>query len=84
MLYEVSVNASAIKELAKINEPDYSRIKSALYNLANDPRPVGCKKLKGSDSYRIRIGNYRVIYDIFDRVLVVKVVAVGHRKDIYG
>jgi mRNA interferase RelE/StbE len=51
--------------------------------LANDPRPPGCKKLKGRDGYRIRVGDYRIIYQIIDDVLVVNVVALGHRKDIY-
>jgi mRNA interferase RelE/StbE len=52
--------------------------------LANDPRPAGCKKLKGRDGYRIRVGDYRIIYQIIDHVLVVEVVALGHRKDIYN
>jgi hypothetical protein len=46
--------------------------------------PPGCKKLKGRDGWRIRQGNYRIIYDIFDEILVVEIVAVGHRKDIYN
>jgi mRNA interferase RelE/StbE len=48
-----------------------------------NPRPHGCKKLKGREGYRIRVGNYRIIYDIFDRELIVDVIAVGDRKDIY-
>jgi len=51
--------------------------------LADNPRPQGCKKLKGRDGYRIRVGNYRIIYDIFDIELVVDFIALGHRKDIY-
>ncbi|WP_373456907.1 type II toxin-antitoxin system RelE/ParE family toxin [Chryseobacterium sp. MDT2-18] len=51
--------------------------------MQEDPRPVGCKKLKGRDSYRIRIGNYRVIYEIFDSELIIDVIILGHRKDIY-
>ena len=47
------------------------------------PRPMGNKKLKGRDSYRIRVGNYRVIYEIFDNILTVEVIDLGHRKDIY-
>ena len=58
-------------------------IKQAILNLAENPRPNGCKKLVGRDGYRIRIGNYRVIYEIFDAELLVDVIAVGHRKDIY-
>ncbi|MEP6803906.1 MAG: type II toxin-antitoxin system RelE/ParE family toxin [Flavobacterium sp.] len=49
----------------------------------SDPRPNGCKKLKGRSGYRIRIGDYRVIYEIFDGDLLIDVVDLGHRKDIY-
>lgn len=83
MTYIINFNKHAIKELAKINEPFYSHIKQAIYNLADNPRPKGYKKLKGRDGYRIRVGNYRIIYDIFDQILVVEIIALGHRKDIY-
>ena len=55
----------------------------AILDLEENPRPVGNKKLIGRDGYRVRIGNYRVIYDIFDSLLIVDVIALGHRKDIY-
>lgn len=84
MAYLVNFSKQAFKELEKINEPYYSNIKAAISELADDPRPQGYKKLKGSDSYRIRVGNYRVIYDIFDQQLVVDVITLGHRKDIYS
>jgi mRNA interferase RelE/StbE len=83
MVYSVNFNKHALKELAKINEPFYSNIKQAIYNLALNPRPQGYKKLKGRDGYRIRVGNYRIIYDIFDYELLVDIIALGHRKDIY-
>ena len=51
--------------------------------VAGDPRPNGCKKLKGRDAYRIRSGNYRIIYDIQDNELIIDVIALGHRKDVY-
>lgn len=70
--------------MKEINEPYYSNIKRAIYNLANNPRPAGCKKLKGRDSYRIRVADYRIIYEIFDDILLVDVIDLGHRKDIYG
>ncbi len=66
-----------------MDEPHYSNIKTAIYSLAANPRPHGCKKLKGRDGYRIRVGDYRIIYNIFDNILTVDVVALGHRKDIY-
>jgi mRNA interferase RelE/StbE len=83
MTYNVSLKKRAIKALLKINEPYYSNIKEALYNLANNPRPLGYKKLKGRDGYRIRVADYRIIYDISDDVLSVDVIDLGHRKEIY-
>ncbi len=83
MPYQLTIKPKAAKVLEKINEPNYSRIKTAIYSLANDPRPLGCKKLKGRDGYRIRVGEYRIIYDIFDKILTIDVVALGHRKDVY-
>ena len=83
MIYTLNFSKKALKELAKINDPFYSSIKEAITNLTIDPRPQGYKKLKGSHGYCVRIGNYRVIYDIFDRELIVDVIALGHRKDIY-
>lgn len=83
MAYQLSIKPKAIKALEKINDPDYSIIKAAIYNLANNPRPHGCKKLKGRDGYRIRVGDYRIIYNIFDKILTVDVINLGHRKDIY-
>lgn len=83
MAYNVTLNKRAIKALEKINEPYYSNIKEAIYQLADEPRPKGHKKLKGRDGYRIRVAEYRIIYDIFDDVLVVNVIDLGHRNDIY-
>lgn len=83
MPYNVTLKKRAIKALTKINEPYYSNIKEAIYDLSNDPRPKGCKKLKGRDAYRIRIANYRAIYEINDEILLVDVVDVGHRKNVY-
>jgi mRNA interferase RelE/StbE len=83
MAYHVTLKKRAIKALAKINEPHYSHIKEAIYNLADNPKPTGYKKLKGRDGYRIRVADYRIIYDIFDDVLLVDVINLGHRKDIY-
>jgi mRNA interferase RelE/StbE len=83
MAYSVSLKKQAIKVLEKINEPYYSNIKEAIYMLAENPRPKGYKKLKGRDGYRIRVADYRIIYDIFDDSLIVDVINLGHRKDIY-
>lgn len=84
MPYQITIKKSAIKALEKINEPFYTHIKEAIYQLADNPRPQGCKKLKGRDGYRIRVSDYRIIYDIYDSQLIVDVIDLGHRKDVYG
>jgi len=81
--YQVTLKKRAIKALEDINEPYYSNVKAAIYALANNPRPKGYKKLKGRDGYRIRVADYRIIYDILDKILLVDVIDLGHRKDIY-
>jgi mRNA interferase RelE/StbE len=83
MAYTITLKKLAMQALEEINEPYYSALKNAIYGLAENPRPHGCKKLHGRDGYRIRVSKYRIIYDIFDDVLEVDVVALGHRKDIY-
>jgi mRNA interferase RelE/StbE len=83
MGFKVEINKRAVKALEKINDPDYSKIKTALLNLGDNPRPTGFKKLKGRDAYRIRVGSYRIIYDILDDALLINVVELGHRKNIY-
>ena len=83
MVYQVNFTRAAIHSLGKIPEPYYSAIKQAIIELADNPRPIGYKKLKIVSGYRIRVNNYRVIYDIFDNILTVEVIAVGHRKNIY-
>ena len=82
MNYQITIKKQAIKALKKINAY-YSNIKRNIYKLSKNPRPQGYKKLKSRDGYRIRVADYRIIYDIFDNILVVDVIAVGHRKDIY-
>lgn len=83
MAYRVTLKRRAIKALEKINEPYYSNIKEAIYRLADNPRPTGYKMLKGREAYRIRVADYRIIYEIFNDVLLVDVIDLGHRKDIY-
>ncbi len=60
-----------------------TRIESALLDLQKNPRPAGAKKLKGRDGWRIRIGDYRVIYEIHDRILQIIVIQIGHRREVY-
>jgi len=83
MAYSITLKKKAIKALIKINEPYYSGIKTAIYHLAENPKPQGYKKLKGRSGFRIRVGDYRIIYEVFDDMLLIDVIDLGHRKDIY-
>lgn len=83
MTYNVTLRKRVVNALENINEPYYSNIKEAIYSLADNPRPAGYKKLKGRDAFRIRVANYRIIYEIQDTILLVDVLDLGHRKDIY-
>ena len=82
-MYQVVIEKYAEKQLAKILPPHFNRIVRAINNLVNNPRPHGYKKLTGRPGYRIRIGNYRVIYTIEDKILKVFVIDIGDRKNIY-
>lgn len=82
-MYQLLIEKQVQKRLEKIPEPDYSRIKTAILDLTINPRPIDAKKLKGRTGYRIRQGNYRIIYDINDSILTVFILDAGHRKDIY-
>lgn len=82
--YTIDITKSAEKELAKIPTQYADKIVGKIRLLADSPYPNGCKKLAGSEhSYRIRIGDYRVIYTVFDDKLVIQVIKVGHRKEVY-
>lgn len=83
MTYSVFIQKSAQKALSRIPVREQNRIIEAIRALAGEPRPLGSKKLSGRDAWRIRIGDYRVIYEIQDRQLIVLIVAIGHRKEIY-
>ena len=82
-MYKVRIERKVQKNIDKILEPYYSKVKISILNLAVNPRPHGCKKLKDRNAYRIRVGIYRIIYEIFDDILLVDVIEFGHRKDIY-
>ncbi len=81
--YKVLIKRSAAKELEALPAKDRRRVATRIQQLGSDPRPPGCEKLSGQDRYRIRQGNYRIIYSIEDAVLTIVVVKVGHRRDIY-
>lgn len=84
MSYEVLILRRAQKELADLSKIDYERVRDAVVGLSENPRPVGCKKLVGREGWRIRSGNYRVIYEIDDAQKKVLVMHIGHRRDIYS
>lgn len=82
--YQVEFSKKAVKELRKIDSRYVSRIYTVVESLSREPRPVGCKKLSGSEhTYRIRVGDYRIIYDIEDSKLIVVVVRIRHRQNAY-
>ena len=78
------IKPSAVKEIEAISpKKDRQRIVGRITKLADNPRPPGCEKLSGQEKYRIRQGRYRIVYSIEDQDLIVYVVKVGHRKDVY-
>ncbi len=82
--FRIEVARSATKELRAIARQWVPRIMVAIEDLADDPMPVGCKKLVGSEhTYRIRVGDYRIVYDIQNANLVVFVIRIRHRRDVY-
>ena len=83
MSYSLYVLRRAQKELAQLPTGAYERVRDAVRILADDPRPPNCRKLRGREGWRIRVGDYRVIYEIDDEQQVVTVFHVGHRRDVY-
>jgi mRNA interferase RelE/StbE len=84
MSYEVQILPKAVRQIKALSVEVRQDVSITIQSLANEPRPIGVKKLSGEkDIYRVRIGNYRVLYRIVDKVLVVVVVSVGHRREVY-
>jgi mRNA interferase RelE/StbE len=81
--YDLRIKPSAVKELEALQAKDRRRIVSRIQDLASEPRPPGCEKLSGQDRYRVRQGNFRILYEIQDRELTVVVIKIGHRRDVY-
>jgi mRNA interferase RelE/StbE len=81
--YELLLRPSVEKDLKKIPAADLRKILARIETLRENPRPVGCAKLSGEEYYRVRQGDYRIVYEIEDNRLIVIVVKVGHRRDIY-
>jgi mRNA interferase RelE/StbE len=84
MTYRIQVAPAAVRQLRKLDPQTRRRVQGAIELLADEPRPPGAKKLAGGDGeWRVRTGDYRIVYEVQDQVLVVLVVAVGHRREVY-
>ena len=81
--YSIVFKQSVVKDLRPIPRKDVQRILKRIDGLADDPRPAGAEKLSSDEKYRIRQGNYRILYTIEDDVITVTIVKVGHRRDVY-
>ena len=82
--YRIEIHVHAARDLRSLDDRTRAKIRKKIDSLAHDPRPQGCRKLRGSENtYRIRIGDHRVLYQIEDAVVLVVVVRVGHRREVY-
>lgn len=83
MTFRIELRPAALRALKHIDRQDQHRIRAAIALLAQNPRPPSASALTGRPGLRVRVGDYRIIYTVQDDVLLVVVVAVGHRKDVY-
>ena len=83
MTYEVLLKRSAERELSNLHHATHDRIIRRIAGLGSTPRPAGAVKLQGQDAYRVRVGDYRVLYAVDDARRRVEVIAIGHRRDVY-
>ena len=81
--YKLLIKPSAAKELEAVPKKDRQRIVTKIRNLSVEQRPPGCERLSGQDLYRVRQGNYRVLYTVQDADLVVVIITIGHRREVY-
>ncbi|MGH7583360.1 MAG: type II toxin-antitoxin system RelE family toxin [Gemmatimonadales bacterium] len=81
--YSIEIKRSAAKEIEALPPKDRRRVVTRIAGLARSPRPPGCEKLSGQEKYRLRKGDYRSLYEIVDQRLIVTVVRVGNRRDVY-
>ncbi len=82
--YRVEIARRAVKSIAGLPPTQQRRIRAAIDLLAHEPRPPGCVALSGEESaYRVRVGDYRILYEIIDARLVIQVIRIGHRRDVY-
>ena len=83
MTYAITILRRAQKELSEVPHESYVRVRDAIRALAANPRPSGSKKLAGRTGWRIRVGSYRVIYEIDDHGHLITIMHIGHRRDVY-
>ncbi|MEB3331014.1 MAG: type II toxin-antitoxin system RelE/ParE family toxin [Synechococcaceae cyanobacterium] len=82
--HKVVLSRQAVRSLAQLQRRDQQRIRAAIDLLADNPRPPRCLSLKGEEGvYRIRVGDFRILYEVFDQALVVQVIRIGHRREVY-
>ncbi|NTU72303.1 MAG: type II toxin-antitoxin system RelE/ParE family toxin [Coriobacteriia bacterium] len=82
-MYSIELKASAVREIEQLPLKARQQVVERIGRLADEPRPRGCEKLAGGDRYRVRQGDYRIVYSVEDARLIVWVVKVGHRRDVY-
>lgn len=83
MTYRIELRPAAIKALRNVHPSDRARIQGAIALLARNPRPPSARALQGRPGLRVRVGDFRIIYTVQDDVLLIVVVALGHRRDVY-
>jgi mRNA interferase RelE/StbE len=81
--YRIELRPAAVRALRKLDPPIGRRVQGAIALLAQDPRPPAARPLKGRPALRVRVGDYRIIYTVHDDVLLVVVITLGHRRDVY-
>jgi len=81
--YKIEIKRSAVKEIENLPGKEIRAVLDKISSLADNPRPYNCQKLSGREQYRVRCGNYRILYSIIDESLIVYVVKAGHRKNVY-
>lgn len=83
MTYQIELRPAAVRALKRIDHQDRGRIRGAIALLASNPRPPGAKALQGRPGLRVRVGDYRILYTVDDNILVIAVITLGRRRDVY-
>ncbi len=81
--YRIELRPAAVRALKRLDPPSRRRVQGAIALLATDPRPPSARALRGRPGFRVRVGDYRILYTIEDEILLIVVVTVGHRRDVY-